>query len=433
MAASIYTKNRNGKVQYYVRYRQSSKDKWISCGSVPNKREADALVTRINYAELTDDKEVLMDLIGSQKLNQQVRKESILSDNLANFKLPFEDLASEFLATKSTSAKSTYVSYEAIFNNPLLKKHFEGIEIGSITTEMITAYMNDIINHPFSESHSANLLRYPRYALNYALEMGYIYKHPYKRIHNIQTHRTVLDYVLWSPEQLQAYLKFVANEEPRMLAPLAIGATTGMRKSEMIGLHYSDFDHVRKTLTIRRSVTGFSKGEFHIGKPKTHSSARVVELDPSTYKILMNHVTQQEHFLWRDYKVMPTADTPLICGSGPEYIKPDRVQSNHKRLQELFAEKSDIRLPYTRYKDLRDTFATHALESKKMEEIQISRRMGHKNEMITRQRYQHITTRVVGTSVVDVAGYQLGDFEYNAKAWNKEIEASQLRELNSEN
>jgi integrase len=66
---------------------------------------------------------------------------------------------------------------------------------------------------------------------------------------------------------------------------------------------------------------------------------------------------------------------------------------------------------------LRDTWATHALESGEMPIIEISKRIGHKDVYKTMQRYQHLTNRVLGENVQHVANYQFGNLSVKPIAW----------------
>ncbi len=427
MSAYINRKNRGGKVQLYVRYRDPITKQDTSCGRVQTEKEADLLIAKINVAEAENDQEKLFELIGSRTLNAEVRKGIIVKDQLSKFKMKFKDLKEEWVQHKIDYGVggTTRKDYSDKLNSYQIN-FLDDYEIGAIDSDVISAFIAQLSGSNVTRNNYARLVKY---VLRYAVDRGYIFKNPFQKYHSINTDIKDLSMVIWSPEQTQSYVKFIAQEAPRVLAPLTLGLSTGMRKSELLGLHYEDFDHVNRTLTVKRSVTGFSKGEFIVGKPKTETSYRIIKLDDFSYDLLMEHVQIQENWLWKNYKVFTDRSTPLIVGSGPEYFKPNRLNQNHKRLQHVYDEKTGLYLPETAWKDLRDTWATHALESGEMSILEISKRMGHADVYITMQRYQHLTNRVLGENVQHVANYQFGNLKITPAAWNKELDSGDQNQL----
>src|SRR5262249_33730081 len=77
---------------------------------------------------------------------------------------------------------------------------------------------------------------------------------------------------VFTPEQIQVLLE--KADECDMAALLALAAVTGMRRGEILGLHWSDIDMTKRTLQIARTLNYYTGYGFVEGKPKTKSSER---------------------------------------------------------------------------------------------------------------------------------------------------------------
>lgn len=62
--------------------------------------------------------------------------------------------------------------------------------------------------------------------------------------------------------------------------------TTGLRRGEICGLMWQDFDENAGTLKIVRSVNAPKKGELEIGETKTSQGRSTIRLPPSTIQRL---------------------------------------------------------------------------------------------------------------------------------------------------
>ena len=84
---------------------------------------------------------------------------------------------------------------------------------------------------------------------------------------------------VWSPAELATFL--AAIEGNRNEALFRLLALTGMRRSEVVGLRWSDVDLDRHRLTVNQAATVVD-GEEHIDTPKSRRSRRVIDLDADT-------------------------------------------------------------------------------------------------------------------------------------------------------
>ena len=181
--------------------------------------------------------------------------------------------------------------------------------------------------------------------------------------------------------------------------------TTGLRRGEICGLMWKDFDASTGTLKILRSVNAPKRGELEIGETKTERGRRAIRLPPSTVQRLKErkkHAVSQ----W----IFPD---PLA----PE--KPVRPSAAYYWMKVLLKEAG---LPHIRFHDLRHTFATHALASG-VDAKTLSGILGHTNASFTLDTYTHVTSDmqkaasdVVGGFLKDLLGEELNPWQGNVKA-----------------
>ena len=62
--------------------------------------------------------------------------------------------------------------------------------------------------------------------------------------------------------------------------------TTGLRRGELCGLMWTDFDAEKGTLTVRRTPHNKEGGGYYVGETKTGAGRRIIKLPPSTVQLL---------------------------------------------------------------------------------------------------------------------------------------------------
>ena len=178
--------------------------------------------------------------------------------------------------------------------------------------------------------------------------------------------------------------------------------TTGLRRGEICGLMWQDFDEKAGTLKILRSVNVPKAGELEIGETKTSQGRRTIRLPPSTVQRLKErrkHAVSQ----W----IFPE---PLA----PE--KPVRPSAAYYWMKRILREAG---LPEIRFHDLRHTFATHALTSG-VDAKTLSGILGHTNASFTLDTYTHVTpdmqqeaSHIVGGFLENLLGKDLKPWQRN--------------------
>lgn len=147
----------------------------------------------------------------------------------------------------------------------------------------------------------------------------------------------------WDETQLRTFLQAAAGH--RLYAAFRLSAATGMRRSEVLGLKWTDVDWTKSTISIDRGLVSVGY-ERQVTRCKTANSRRQVELDPTTLAMLAT---------WRDWK---ESSTVWLADATPEWLFPaDDGGATHPH---AFSQAFDriVRragLPPTRLHDLRHT------------------------------------------------------------------------------
>jgi integrase len=167
----------------------------------------------------------------------------------------------------------------------------------------------------------------------------------------------------------------------RLYVPLAVAASTGLRRGELLALRWSEVDldagSLRVTASLQRSGT-----DLAFLPPKTDRGRRTVGIPPATVALLRRYRKEQAErrlFLGEAW-----ADLDLVIERGDgEPFPPDSLSRDWYRLVRR------IGLPGLRLHDLRHAYAT-ALLSAGVHPKVASEALGHSSVSLTMDTYQHL-------------------------------------------
>ena len=201
----------------------------------------------------------------------------------------------------------------------------------------------------------------------------------------------------WTPEQLRTFLQGMGDH--RLSAAFLLGATTGMRRGEVLGLRWADIDFSTRRLTVNQTVLNVAY-KITLGTPKTARSRRRIALDPETVRVLLEHYRRQlaeRRSMGRAY-----ADQDLVFArEDGRPTHPDLFSQTFKRTVKRLG------LPTIRLHDLRHTHATMGLAAGIPIKI-MSTRLGHATTAFTQDVYMHSVP-----AMEDSAAEQIADLIFN--------------------
>ena len=207
-------------------------------------------------------------------------------------------------------------------------------------------------------------------ALNVAVDRHLIVKNPTDDVtlpKKVTAAKTILN-----DKQLERFMEVIKTDE-HWHDFFYLEITTGLRRGEICGLMWTDFDAEKGTLTVRRTLHNKEGGGYYVGETKTGAGRRIIKLPPSTVQLLSERKrTSISQWIFPN-PIHP--EDPIMPNSG------------YTRMKKLLAEAG---LPDMRFHDLRHTFATHALTSG-VDAKTLSGILGHTKTSFTLDTYTHVT------------------------------------------
>jgi integrase len=187
----------------------------------------------------------------------------------------------------------------------------------------------------------------------------------------------------WTEDELSSFLSHPAVADDELRALWHVAAMTGMRRSEVLGLRWSDVDPERRTLRVAGTVIRSKDRGLLWSAGSKNWEARTVTIPDSVVAELEQHRRlQQRHRQWvardrwQDHDlVFPAEDGTLR--------DPDSVTRRFARL----VKRSGARP--VRLHDLRHAHASHLI-ARGATPVLIQRRLGHKDVTITLGIYGHV-------------------------------------------
>ena len=206
---------------------------------------------------------------------------------------------------------------------------------------------------------------------------------------------------VWSAEELRAFLEATSGD--RLAAMWLLFATTGMRRSELLGLPWRavDLEATPGRLAVVQVVVVIDRQPVVVAEAKTATSRRQLALDPFTAVALKAHRVRQleERLAWGP----AWTDTGLVfTREDGQVLHPEHVTKRFARLVR------DASLPPITLHGVRHSYATAALAAGEPLKV-VSERLGHASTSITANLYQHVLPSMDERTANAVANLILGD------------------------
>lgn len=187
----------------------------------------------------------------------------------------------------------------------------------------------------------------------------------------------------WTAEELSKFLRHATHH--RLYAAFVLMCSTGMRRSEVLGVRWQNINLNAGTLAVVDTVVPIrNKPVFRIGETKSRGSRRMIGLDASTVNILREHKARQNSERLRTGESWSDLDL-AFCNQLGATINPATFTRTTKRLA------IEAKVPaLTPHAAARHTWATLALSSGVHPKV-VQERLGHSSISVTLDRYSHVT------------------------------------------
>jgi len=270
-------------------------------------------------------------------------------------KVLFEDFAQKYLDySRANKAWSTYFRRDR-FNINNLVPYFKGKYLFEITPEMIEKY-KAVRLEKVSPASVNRELACLKHMFTKAIEWGYIKVNMAKGVRQLKEPPGRLRYL--TLDEIQALLKACSNS----IRPIVVTAlNTGMRRSELFNLKWSDVDFINRKITVLNSK---------------NNESRIIPINQTLYEELfaLSQVARGDYVFTR---------------------KHGRPLKDVKRGFSSALKRAGIK--NFRFHDLRHTFASH-LVMQGVDLRTVQQIMGHKDIKMT-MRYSHLSPDYIQKAV----------------------------------
>ncbi|MFW6030214.1 MAG: tyrosine-type recombinase/integrase [Halanaerobiales bacterium] len=181
-------------------------------------------------------------------------------------------------------------------------------------------------------------------------------------------------------------MKVAKKEDCWMFNFLIVAIFTGMRRSEILGLHWSEVEFENKIIRVTHTlVPKIGEGSVLKNKTKNKSSKRSIKISDTVVKVLKEHKKMQTEIrLQLGPKYNDTLNLVFCKEDGTKYY-PGTI---NKKLNRLL-KKADLPLEYGIH-TMRHTFATINLKNGVNPKI-VQEMLGHSTIATTLDVYSHVT------------------------------------------
>ena len=187
----------------------------------------------------------------------------------------------------------------------------------------------------------------------------------------------------WTADELRTFLGSAASH--RLYPALHLAATTGMRRGELAGLHWGDWNSTNHRLSINRSRQALH-GRATEFATKTRTSRRCIDLDHLTEQLLNEWKRSQQ----RQGNPTGTRD-PIFTNPAGGALHPETISQLFARIMRRSG------LPPIRFHDLRHTHASLLVANGVPIKV-VSERLGHAHPSFTIHTYQHLLPGMSATA-----------------------------------
>lgn len=314
--------------------------------------------------------------------------------NVSAAKMTVADLCDRWLKQAGPDlSPTTLVNYQNI-----VAKHIDP-RIGSVPITKLTTARLEQLYSELRADLSAQSIRHIhavlRRALNVAIRWGYLTRNPATTAEAPKVRQT--SYVPPTPEEMKQFLRAL---EPSLQMFVWLAAVTGMRRGEVCGLRWTDFDDDFPTLSVLTVQRALINVNGHVMEKGTKTDrVRTVALDAGTTTRLRAH-RDVERKKAETYRVQFKPSAPVFTGDPGIPWAPDIASHRFRRA----AKRAGLK---ARLHDLRHWAGTYGTITGGAAR-QVGQRLGHADGDLVNKRYGH-PVQAADQAIADALGALLED------------------------
>ena len=224
------------------------------------------------------------------------------------------DLAAHYRKHELTTERKAFSTIES--HRVLFRRHIEPrwghFQLGAVRTMQVEEWVHSLSLAPSSKAKLKSILST---LYNHAIRYEWLTFNPISRVRT--SSKRLRDKDILTPEEFQHLAEQLSVRDRAMVL---LAGSTGLRRSEMIALTWSDLDTRTMEVTVLRSCV---RNRF--GNTKTESSRRPVPLHPIVLNALLDWRTESPYATDADFLF------PSIRLKGDKPLSPDSLLEKNIR------------------------------------------------------------------------------------------------------
>ena len=295
----------------------------------------------------------------------------------------------------NTVRHSTLKNYRYMANH--VKRELGGKQVSSVTAEDLQQMYHRLIGRGLSATTVRHVHSMLHLAMDAAVRSHLTAQNPTDLAVPPRAERGEMR--ILTEQQLDTFMKAIRTDAS-WYDFFYTELTTGLRRGEICGLRWQDFDEKSGVLHVRRTLH-MEDGRLVAGATKTGCGTRDIVLPDGTAEVLRKRKADS-YSEW----IFPNLTKPEL---------PISPGAAYHRLKEILKRAN---LPDIRFHDLRHTFSTHALSSG-VDARTLAGILGHTNASFTLDTYTHVTGDMQKRAAEVVGGFMEDIFGKELKPWER--------------
>jgi len=282
-----------------------------------------------------------------------------------------------WLESRTSIAETTRVGYQYEVNR--LTRAFGTRKLQQLTSQTISGFYRGMIDSGLSSKTVRNCAATLHKSLADAVAQNILVRNPADHVELPRVERREMR--VWTSDEMRQFLQH--TEGHRLHAAFVLLCSSGMRRSELLGVRWASIDLDDGRLAVVDTVVPVdNKPVLRLGETKSRLSRRVIALDGRTLSVLRAHKTRQNE---ERIAAGPAYDYEdlVFAGELGGIISPDWFSRATKRLA------SEAGVPALTPHAARHSWASLALTQGVPAKV-VQERLGHSSISITLDRYSHL-------------------------------------------
>ncbi|MDO4813670.1 MAG: site-specific integrase [Gemella sp.] len=315
---------------------------------------------------------------------------------VSNKKHSFEDIYNLWLEEhKNTIKESSLNTYYKI--SKLVLKKIGKVDIKKMTRIELQKLVNEW-STIYSKNYLSDIMKLIKMVFEYAVLNDILNANPMDKVKKPRVEEKEKNELeeYYTKSELLEFLEILDKHySPTFQMIFRLLAYTGARAGEILALDWNDIDFNAGTLNINKTLaTGLNNSKI-IQTPKTNSSKRVIDLDPSTLHKLRAYKLAQKELL---FKLGFVNKGYLFVNTKNNHFNPNNVYGKLKSIQKKH------KLKGISCHGFRHTHCSLLFEAgASIQSVQV--RLGHSDIKTTMNIYNHVTENIKQKTALQFAEY----------------------------